>query len=421
MQIEEKELTRQKYINDYITSAHMFCLLLTMYILLLSDGANSKMYPSITIRLVVIISVIGFGLILLYRNQKRLSVDNGSSVLTDFLYVTLSLMFVSLVFYVVGSAQYYSEVLFLIPIIVTATIMGRKSALIMACISLALLITFSLMRGTGQTVSDSVESNLVLVGLFLLVGWYVGGITDLERQHQDYLKTVITEVKNLGNEVNRLERFNLLGEMASSISHEVRNPMTTVRGFLQVLAEKDKYVEEKEILNLMIEELDRANSMISEFLAIGKNKEEKPRLHNISNIVKTISPLIQADALGQDKYLQLNLGKVPSIMVKEKQIRQIILNLTRNGLEAMKPGGTLTISTYIERNMVIIAVKDQGGGIDPKILDKLGTPFLTTKENGTGLGLTTCYRLVSEVDASITIDTGSHGTTFFVNFPEPAL
>jgi len=421
VQIEEKELLRQKHISEYITSAHMFCLLLTMYILLLADSINSKMYPYMTIRLVIIISVIGCGVILLYQNRKRNYDDNDSKVLTDFLYVSLSLMFVSLVFYVVGVAQYYSEVLFLIPIIVTATIMGKKPALIMACISLALLITFSIMTGTGQTVSAIVESHLVLVGLFLLVGWYVGGITDLERQHQDYLKTVITEVKNLGNEVNRLERFNLLGEMASSISHEVRNPMTTVRGFLQVLSEKDKYAEEKKIFNLMIEELDRANSMISEFLAIGKNKEEKPRLHDISRIVETISLLIQADALGQDKYLELDLAEVPNIMVQENQIRQIILNLTRNGLEAMKPGGTLTISTYTEKNNVILAVKDQGGGIDPKILDKLGTPFLTTKENGTGLGLTTCYRLVSEANANITFDTGSHGTTFFVNLPNSAV
>ena len=93
------------------------------------------------------------------------------------------------------------------------------------------------------------------------------------------------------------------------------------------------------------------------------------------------------------------------------------MNLYRNGLEAMSPGKVLTISTYMEdENYVVLAVRDQGEGIKPEILEKLGTPFFTTKDNGTGLGLGVCYAIAARHHAKIEIQTGPEGTTFFVKF-----
>lgn len=96
--------------------------------------------------------------------------------------------------------------------------------------------------------------------------------------------------------------------------------------------------------------------------------------------------------------------------------RQLILNLVRNGLEAMSPGGHLKINTSAENDEVVLAVRDYGKGINPDVLEKIGTPFYTTKESGTGLGLAVCYSIAARHDATINVETGPDGTTFFVRF-----
>ncbi|KJS18308.1 MAG: hypothetical protein VR69_01020 [Peptococcaceae bacterium BRH_c4b] len=140
------------------------------------------------------------------------------------------------------------------------------------------------------------------------------------------------------------------------------------------------------------------------------------KMDNITSIVHALSPLITSDAMNSSKDISFELEDVPDIMLNEKEIRQLILNLTRNGLEAMPGGGRLAIRTYTEGEEVVLAVLDQGEGIDSSVLEKIGTPFLTTKENGTGLGLATCYSIAARSNARIDIETGSTGTTFFVRF-----
>ncbi|MDD3364362.1 MAG: AAA family ATPase [Syntrophomonas sp.] len=225
----------------------------------------------------------------------------------------------------------------------------------------------------------------------------------------------ITERKKMEQEMARLDRLNMVGEMAASIGHEIRNPMTSVRGFLQMF--EDKYSEDKEFLDLMIEELDRANAIITEFLSLAKNKLVELIPQKLNPILKNILPLILATATIQDKSIKLEMEHVPNLLLDEKEIRQLILNLVHNGLEAMAPGGTIIIRTFTEGENVILSIQDQGSGVDPEVLDKLGTPFFTTKEQGTGLGLAVCYGIAKRHNARIDIKTSSIGTTFFVQFP----
>lgn len=226
----------------------------------------------------------------------------------------------------------------------------------------------------------------------------------------------IDDKKRLEKEMARLDRLNLVGEMAAGIGHEIRNPMTTVRGFLQMLGEKDECARYKDYFELMIEELDRANSIISEFLSMAKNKAVEFKKQDLNHTVGVILPLISADALVTDHNIEVELGDIPLLLLDEKEVRQLILNLVRNGLEAMSPGGTLVIKTFADDDEVVLAVADQGGGIGPEVLEKIGTPFLTTKENGTGLGLAVCYSIAARHKARITVDTGPAGTTFYVWF-----
>ena len=221
-------------------------------------------------------------------------------------------------------------------------------------------------------------------------------------------------------EMARLERLNLIGEMAAGISHEVRNPMTTIKGFLQLLKEKKECSNYREYFDLMISELDRANSIISEFLFLAKNKAIDLEIKDLNEILKSLLPLIAASGLVTDKYTSMETQEIPELLLDEKEIRQLVLNLARNGLEAVPPGGIISIRTYAEADEVVLSVRDNGKGIEPQVLEKIGTPFFTTKENGIGLGLAVCYSIAARHKARIDIETGPEGTAFLVRFKKHA-
>ena len=235
-------------------------------------------------------------------------------------------------------------------------------------------------------------------------------------QHKQTEHAVQQSEEKFRMEMAHLERLNLVGEMAAGIGHEVRNPMTTIRGFLQMLIKKQECVKYWEYYKLMIEELDRANAIITEFLSLAKERIVSPHSKNINMIIKSLLPLIEAAAIVANKYIKVELSEIPDFLVDDKEIRQLILNLVRNSLDAMSPGGYLTIRTYIEENEVILAIKDQGTGIAPEVLKKIGTPFFTTKEQGTGLGLAICYGIAAHHNAVIEVETSEKGTTFFIRF-----
>lgn len=227
----------------------------------------------------------------------------------------------------------------------------------------------------------------------------------------------VTEKKKYENELRRFSNLELIGQMAAGISHEIRNPMTTVRGFLQLLKKEDELEKHNDHFNLMIEELDRANAIITEFLSMGNTRTSDLQMLDLNSIIYDISPLIKIDTFNQNKLIQFDTKDIPELLLNRNEIRQLVINLYRNGLEAMSTGKVLSISTYIEdENCVVLAVRDQGEGIRQEILEKLGTPFYTTKDNGTGLGLGICYAIAARHNAKIEIQTGLDGTTFFVKF-----
>lgn len=226
----------------------------------------------------------------------------------------------------------------------------------------------------------------------------------------------VTERKQLEHEMARMEKLNLVGEMAAGIGHEVRNPMTTVRGFLQLLSEKEECKQHKDSYNLMIDELDRVNSIITEFLTLAKNRAIKPEMKNLNVIISSVAPLLEANALTLDKSLIVILEEVPELLLDEQEIKQLLLNLVRNGMEAMDPGGCLTIRTYIDQDNVVLSIEDQGHGIPLEIMDKLGSPFFSTKEHGTGLGLAVCYSIAARHKAQISVESGNEGCKFYVKF-----
>ncbi|OEF97783.1 MEDS domain-containing protein [Desulfuribacillus alkaliarsenatis] len=213
-----------------------------------------------------------------------------------------------------------------------------------------------------------------------------------------------------------LDKLKMMSEMASIISHEVRNPMTTARGFLQLFSTKKEYEKDWRFFNLIIDELDRANSIITEYLSLNKDKKFTMELQCLNSIIESIAPLVQAIAVDTGNSLELDLQPIPEIEIDGQGIRQVLLNLFKNGIEAMERGGVIKTCTFEKEGFVHLLIIDQGHGISADMLDKLGTPFVTTKDDGTGLGLTKSFEILERHRAQVDIKTSSQGTTFHIKF-----
>jgi len=229
----------------------------------------------------------------------------------------------------------------------------------------------------------------------------------------------ITSRKIAEGEIARFDRLNLVVQLAAGIAHEIRNPMTTVRGYLQLLGVKPEYATQRSTFDLMISEVDRANAIITEFLSLAQTKPSEMKSQNLNNIISHLYPLFEADTFTQNKHINFIAGEIPILALNAKEISQLILNLTRNGLDAMAEGGTLSIESYVEDCKVVLEIMDEGRGIPQENINKLGTPFFTTKDTGTGLGLASCYKIAESHKAKIRIDSSLKGTTISILFPIP--
>ena len=258
------------------------------------------------------------------------------------------------------------------------------------------------------------------------VHWEAGGLTNPHQNHEYHAYpyreglTVffrdISELKRQQQELSRLERLNLIGQLAAGISHEIRNPLTSVKGFLQLFATKPQYEKDKEYMDLMISEIDRANTIITDFLSLAKANSDNIICQNLNEVINKVLPMLQADAYNNNKEVIVDLNKLPDIMINENEIKQLILNLVRNGLDATSEQGCVIISTFLKEDKVILAIKDQGNGIPQEIQEKIGTPFFTTKESGTGLGLAISIGIAQRHGAVFEFKTGTNGTVFYTIF-----
>ncbi|AFQ44080.1 PAS domain S-box protein [Desulfosporosinus meridiei] len=231
----------------------------------------------------------------------------------------------------------------------------------------------------------------------------------------------ITDRIKTRQEIDRLDRLNLIGQMAAGIGHEIRNPLTIVRGYLQLLGSRPENAVQRPTFDLMISELDRANCIITEFLSLARTKQTDLIVQSLNDILHNLYPLIEADTYSQNKQISFNPGIIPNLELNKNEISQLVLNLTRNALEAMKEQGRLTIATGLENKKVVLVIEDEGSGISSEEIEKIGTPFYTTKDNGTGLGLTTCFKIAEAHHAKIDVESSPKGTKFLIAFPIPSI
>lgn len=234
-----------------------------------------------------------------------------------------------------------------------------------------------------------------------------------------YFATIILDVserKQIENEFLKCDRLNFAGRLTTAIAHEIRNPLTVVLGYLLLLRRKDEFASFQDRFNLMIDEVDRINKIVSQFLLLGNNRYIEPVVTNLNEIIELLYPTLIAEAnLGANKVVLDLVGDATSITVAVGDIQHLILKLAQNGLQAMSKG-QLTIRTILDKDGVVLVVQDQGPGIPLELQNQIGTPFFTTRNNALGLGLAICYSISERNKAKINFETSSCGTKFYVRF-----
>lgn len=226
----------------------------------------------------------------------------------------------------------------------------------------------------------------------------------------------LTSRKESEKQKQYYDKLKIIGEMAAGLAHEVRNPLTTVKGFLQLMVENKELNNYKSINMLMVDEISRINDIITEFLDIAKDKPEKLEYCNLNNIIENALPLLETRAVKEGKLIILKLSNISDIKIDANDIRQLLLNMINNSLDAMNVSKTVQISTFEENDKIVLSIKDEGNGIPSNIKDNIGTPFVTTKEKGTGLGLSICFSIVQRNNAKIDYTSSMEGTTFNIRF-----
>jgi signal transduction histidine kinase len=231
----------------------------------------------------------------------------------------------------------------------------------------------------------------LLVFIFALLAFL------LLRRFSSYVGATI----EISNELRHTEKLAAVGKFATSISHEVRNPLASLRGFTQL--QHEKHPDDSVYYNIMTKEIDRITSLLDDLLVIGKPKGMNFEYHDFKRIVEYTLTIMENDANNQDiSFTRVLESSLPEIECDNKHIKQVLINLLKNGIEAMPSGGDIIVKAEcFEANKIKLTIKDSGEGISKENLNKLGTPFHTTKSDGTGLGLMVSFKIIEEHHGTI--------------------
>ncbi|AIQ26859.1 histidine kinase [Paenibacillus sp. FSL P4-0081] len=245
-------------------------------------------------------------------------------------------------------------------------------------------------------------------------------IRDEEGQPQSFVHVSrdMTERNRIEELLRRSEKLTTVGQLAAGVAHEIRNPLTTLRGFLQLQQEKKVLVPLH--IDLMLSELDRINLIVSEFLILAKPQAVHFQLRDLRHIVGDVISLLDSQAHLFGIEFVTYFSDMPAMVhCEENQLKQVFINVIKNAIEAMPDGGTITLEEQQQNNSVVIVVSDEGGGVPEDMLPKLGEPFFTNKESGTGLGLMVSQRIIQAHKGSLEIRSEyGRGAQVTIKLPE---
>jgi len=232
----------------------------------------------------------------------------------------------------------------------------------------------------------------------------------------------LTEVRALRREIERSQRLASVGRLAAGVAHEIRNPLSSIKGFATYFKQRYQDVpEDRQTAGIMIQEVDRLNRVVSQLLDFARPVTVSPKATSFKSLLEDSLKLIERQT--RDKQITVNIrnsAQIDEVKIDPDRINQVLLNLYLNAIDAMEPGGRLQIevSNRGENSGLKVIVSDTGHGICPEDLSKIFDPYFTTKTSGTGLGLAIAHNVVETMGGTIEVRSkAGEGTTFTLTIP----
>lgn len=229
-----------------------------------------------------------------------------------------------------------------------------------------------------------------------------------------------SELKEVQEALIRKEKLAALGQMAARVAHEIRNPLTSIRGFSQRLFRKMEGREGQRYTEIIIAEVDRLNRVISDVLDFARPLQPEWRMTDVNELMQEVLDLIESEIESSHITLKKKFStNLPMTTLDRQHIKQALLNLIHNGIEAIGESGKLLIGTESADGAILVKIRDSGPGIPDEIREKIFEPFFTTKQRGTGLGLALASKIIKSHSGRIEVESKrGRGTTFKIFLPE---
>ena len=229
-------------------------------------------------------------------------------------------------------------------------------------------------------------------------------------------RDITDRIKN-DEALRNLDRLSIIGQLAAGVAHEIRNPLTSLKGFSKLLKSTIDKQKQDDYLSIIMNELDRIDMIVNEFMSLAKPQAIQFNRESLFAILESTVNILHPQALLHNvQIINHFLTDDIDLLGNRNQLKQVFVNFLKNAIEAMPSGGQVHIDVQkVEGNQVLIRITDEGTGIDNHLMDYLGTPFYTTKDKGIGLGLTVSNKIIQEHNGTMKIESElGRGTTITV-------
>ena len=348
-------------------------------------------------------------------------------VLFSYIQFAVDALIITLIVYITGGYYSFFSFLYLVVIIYASMILYLKGGLFVASFGSvlhAILLLFELSAilpslnvmteagVQGLNWGTATYKILIITGACFAVAFLSGLLTEQNRKSQKELRTMEDHLK-------RVEKMAYMGEMAAGLAHEIKNPLASLAGSIQLLKEDLRYAPDHErLMEIILRETDRLNILVSDFLFFSKPPAGKPEMVELKRAISEVTELFERDSINAQKIrLEKTISKECWVLIDPSHLSQIIWNLLLNAADAIGADGEIVIDCEtIKNKAVAIKVSDNGCGMEPDVARSIFDPFFTTKSDGTGLGLSITHRILESYNSRLEVHSvPAKGTTFTFN------
>lgn len=335
---------------------------------------------------------------------------------------------VSLLHYQTATSQVALHQLFqrayYVPILLTALWFGWRGGLLAAGVSGVFYMPHIMMAWRSDP--HFRMDQYVEIVMFFVIGTVTGLLADHERAQRRKveetarkLSDVYAELQKSFEQLRRVDRLSALGELSAGLAHEIRNPLGSIEGAVQILRRRELPEETRqEFAELAGKEILRLRGLLSNFLEFARPQPPQRVVSDPILLLESVAKLTTETATLARVSLRVESQEIPALAIDSEQIKQVLLNLVINAIQAMPEGGEVVLRAATDAGTVRLEVQDEGIGIPPEDVERIFDPFYTTRANGTGLGLSIAYQIVSQHGGHITASRNAQrGMTFAVNLP----